>query len=505
MEIRKWTLVLCLVVALMLIIIGVGYVEPITEKTIVVIQGSEVTTLDPTLDSFIHHWRITGNIFDHLVVRDNDMKIVPCLAKSWNVIEDGCAMELELRTDVKFQDGTPFTAEDVKYTIMRIQDPELKSLLTIYVSEIVDVDIIDDYHIIIRTKSPYPLLLARLSAIRIVSKPIVESMGNEAFAEHPIGTGPYMLESWTRGEEIVLVANPDYWGGAPEVKRVIFKSISEPFTRVAALLTGDADIIDGLPIYDVQRVGDDPDLEIVSVPSMRVMHVAMDTRIKPFNDKRVRQAINYAVNLDSIIEHILGGYAYPDTNLICSAAFGYNPNIKPYKEDLEKAKGLLAEAGYPDGFKTEFVVAPGRYFAGKEVTEAISGQLRRVGIEADVITMENNAVLGLLTSGKRPPMCFFGWGSSTFDADGTLYYIAGTGQIYSNYSNEDLDQLLGAARTTMDEDIRINLYYKAAELIHEEAPFIFLYQEAGLYGLRKGINWKPRADEMIWFHNVTID
>jgi len=505
MKIWKWTLVLCLVVALILIIVGVGYIEPIT-KPIVVIQGSEITNLDPVLDSDIHHWRITGNIFDHLVTRDDDMKIVPCLAKSWKVIKDGYAMEFELRTDVKFQDGTPFTAKDVKYTIERIQDPKLKSRLAIYISEIVGVDIIDDYHVIIRTKSLYPILLARLtSGVLMVSKSIVERMGDEAFANHPIGTGPYMLESWTKGEEIVLVANPDYWGGAPEVKKVIFKTISESSTRVAALLTGDADIIDGLPVYDVQRVRDHPDLEIVSIPSCRVMHIALDTRIKPFNDKRVRQAMNYAVNVDSIIEYILGGYGYLEANLECSTAFGYNPNIEPYKEDLEKAKGLLAEAGYPDGFKTEIVVAPGRYFSGEEVAEAIAGQLSRVGIEVDVIKIENNTVLKLLTTGKRPPMCFFGWGASILDADGTLYYLTHTDELYSNYSNKDLDQLLEAARTNMDKDIRINLYYKAAELIREEAPFIFLYQEAGLYGLHKGINWKPRTDEMIWFHNVTID
>jgi peptide/nickel transport system substrate-binding protein len=475
--------------------------------TLTIAQGVDADTLDPQVTSSSAAWSIILNIYDTLITRDKEGKLQPGLAVSWRSLND-TTWEIKLRPNVKFHNGEPMDAEAVKFSLLRVLDPNLKSVFATTLDTIARVEIVDPLTVRVVTKAPDPILPSRLSMQfgEILSPKYSNEVGPRGLARKPIGAGPYRFVSWERDEAITLEAVPDHWR-KPKIAKVIFKPIPEGSSRVAAIKTGAVDIAVAIPPIDFASVNQGDKTFGINATSNRAYLLNMDTlTFKPFQDRRVRQAINYAIDKQAIIKNTLSGFGKPIATSVIPEAFGHNPNIKPYPYDPEKAKQLLAEAGYPNGFEVGFDTTSGRYPQDKEVAEVVSGQLAKVGIKVNVQTFEWGAFYDGVKAKKRAPIHNIGMSDELFDAEKTfsLHFKAGT--IWSRWNNPEFDKLLDAARATMDEKARQQALWRAGQIQHDEAPMIFLYQISYLYGVNKRVkNWQPTSIEPILVWDASVD
>ncbi len=473
---------------------------------LVIAQGAEALSVDPQIPSDMTSLRILQNIFDTLVVRDSEMNLQPSLATSYELVND-TTWQFKLREGVEFQNGEPFDATSVKFTVERILNPELGSKLQSRFVTLDHAEVVDDYTVNIVTASPDPLLPARLTLLFMAPPKYVQEEGDEYFGLHPIGTGPYAFVEWVKDDHLSLRANEEYWRGAPAIKEVVFRPIPETSTRIAALLTGEVDIIDSVPPDQVGAIESSDAAKVASVLSKRQIYIGLDNiNDTPLADKRVRLAINYAVDVPSLIEHIMGGYAIQSASPVLPMYFGYDPDIKPFSYDPEKAKDLLAEAGYPDGFQTALNTPSGRYPMDKETAEAVAGQLSEVGIDVEVKVVEWGVYVNnfLLYPEGLEAMHLMGWGAQLLDADDPLTYPLHTGEFRGRYSNKGLDELVDAARVEMDQDRRYELYREAQQILKDDPPWLFLWQLKDIYGVSTEIIWEPRTDEFISLFEVSF-
>ncbi|HWP49899.1 MAG TPA: ABC transporter substrate-binding protein [Candidatus Limnocylindrales bacterium] len=472
---------------------------------VVVAQGVDPSTLDPHNHQETPAFNVLLNMFDTLLRRTPDLKIEPLLAESYRLIDDKI-WEFKLRRGIKFHNGEDFNAEAVKFSLERIANPENKMKQLSSLKFLDHVEIIDEYTVHIVTKEPFAPLPAFLCLYgSIVPPKYVKEKGDTYIATHPVGTGAFRFVKWTKDDQLVMEANPSYFRGAPSVKTVIFRPIPEATTRVAALLTGDVDIITNVPPNLVPQIEGSGQAFISTAPSVRVIFVGIDTlHGGPVADKRVRQALNYAVDVNSLIKNVLEGHGFRVATPLTKDHFGYNPDIQPYPFDPDKAKKLLAEAGYPNGFDLILNSPDGRYLNDKQIAEAIAGQWQKVGIRTQVKTHEWGNYVNMMYTHKPGPVYLLGWGNSTYDADNTYFPLFHTGELLSNYSNPEFDKLIEEARITMDENKRRELYHKAAELIVEDAAWVFLYEQEDIYGVNNRLNWKARPDEGLVMFDVTI-
>lgn len=476
---------------------------PVAPKPLVIAQGVDATTLDPNFHSETPTGNVANQIYDRLIGRDSDMNFEPALAVSWEPVSD-TAWEIKLRDDVLFHDGEQLTAEDVAYTLARILDPAKGSSQAGNYSMISDVEVVDPFTLILHTKGPFPILPSRLSTLRVVPRHYVEEVGDAAFSTKPMGSGPYQLVEWVKDERIVLKAFDGYWGGAPSVKDVIFKPIPEPASRVMALQSGEVDIIVNVPPYQVATLTSSANASPVSVPSIRSIFIPFIPREgTPTADPLVRRALNMAVNVDSIVANLLEGNGTAMTQSLANTEFGYHPGLDRYPFDLDAAKALLAQSGYPNGFTLRFLAPSGRYMMDKEVAEAVKNQLEALGITVDLVIQEWGVyVQKLLSRTVDADIFMIGWSSGIFDADGTLYSWFHSGQSFGYYQmgpekEAYMDNLLATARSILDAGEREALYHEALTIIHEDAAWIPLYQQKDIYGVSSRVNWSPRADESI--------
>ncbi len=501
---KKATTLLVIVLMLILLISGCGEKES-GDFEIVIAQGVDATTLDPHIHNETPSANVTSQIFDRLFLRDQNMELVPKLAKEYEIVDE-LTWKVSLKEEIVFHNGEPFTADAVKFSIERIIDPETQSPQMPNYSMIDRVDIVDDYTVKIITKEPYPLLLGRLSLLAIVPPEYIQEVGREGFAENPIGTGPFVFESWERDEEIVLKANNDYWQGEPTFQEVVFRTIPENSVRIAELKSGSADLIVNVPPHQVEEVDHSPGLKVKSVPSGRIIFVQWVTDKEGVtSDPIVRQAIQHAVHQEDIIESILEGFARPLDQPLTEDDFGYHPGIQPREYDPNKAQELLAEHGYEDPVLIVIDSPAGRYAMDKEVAEAIKGQLEQAGFQVDLRFNEWGVHVNKILEREMEGGYLIGWGSSLFDADATLYSNFHSTQRISFYENDRVDELLEQARSTLDESSRKAYYHEAIEIITDEAAVLPLYQPEDIYGMQENLVWSPRPDEMIYVFDMEIN
>jgi peptide/nickel transport system substrate-binding protein len=487
----------------LLLACGLAYGAP--KDTLVIAQGVDPGTLDPQDHYETPAFNVLLNIYETLFMRDDEMKLQPLLATYSKLIND-TTWEFGLRKGVKFQNGEDFNAAAVKFSLERIADPKNKLKQTTLQGIIAQVEIVNDYTVRVMTSKPYPYLDAQLGHIGAIMPPkYVQEKGPVYIARNPVGTGPYKFVSWVKDDQLTLEANPNYWRGAPKIKKVIFRPIPEATTRVAGLQTQELDVIVNIPPH-LSRLMDWKGRSVVAkVPSSRVIFMGFDTtKGGPVADKKVRQAIAQAIDLDTIIKKVLEGNAIKQGVPFTKYHFGYDPNIKPYSYNLENAKKLLAEAGYAKGFDLVLNSPNGRYLNDKEVAEAVVGDLRKAGINASVKINEWGTHMTLLYAHKGGPSYILGWGGATFDGDATLFPMLRTGQVLSHYSNPKLDAMIEEARAIMDKGKRQKLYTEASMLYKEEAPWAFCYQQMDIYGASERLNWKPRPDEKIVIYNMSF-
>jgi len=487
-----------------ILLMAYGFAGGAPRDTVVIAQGVDPGTLDPQNHYETPAFNVLANIYEILLVRNNEMKLTPLLATSWKLINN-TTWEFTLRKGVKFHNGEDFNAAAAKFSLERIADKKNKLKQTALVGIIDRVEIMDDYTVRVITTKPYPYLDAQLASIGAMMPPkYTQEKGPSHIALHPVGTGPYKLARWIKDDHLMLEANDSYWGGAPKIKKAIFRPIPEATTRVAALQTQEADIIVNIPPHLARLMDWKGRSSVAKVPSSRVIFLAFDTtQGGPVADKKVRQAIAQAVDVDKIIKNVLEGNAIRLGTPFTKYHFGYDPAIRPQAFNPEKAKKLLAEAG-AQGFELTLNSPNGRYLNDKEVSEAVVGDLRKVGINARVKTHEWGTYMNMLYSHKGGPSYLLGWGGATFDADGTLFPMMRTGQVLSHYSNPKLDAMIEEGRSTMDKTKRQKIYSETAKLVKEEVPWAFAYQQMDIYGVSARLNWKPRPDERLFLVDMSF-
>jgi len=469
---------------------------------LIIASGTDAVTLDAHRITDSPSATVSEHITETLFELTPDGRIVPHLVQSYEVSEDGLVWTLHLRQGIRFHDGTPFNAAAVKYNLERILDPANAVTFRFLISPITSVDVVDEDTVRLTTAAPFAPILAHLthSSIGMLSPAALERYG-EDIARNPVGTGPFRLKEWVRNDRIVLERNPDYWGEPPQIDEIVFRVVPEDGARMLMVQTGEADVAVRVPPDMVSVLERDPNVNVVFTPSVRTIYIGFNTYQRPdrpknpFTDRRVRQAFNYAVDNAAINEFILGGMGRPSDAPIAPGIFGYAA-IGGYEYNPEKARQLLAEAGYPNGFRVQFYSPSGRYLKDLEVAEAVQAQLAEVGIQAEIVTLEWATYLDVT---NRPPdenevpMFLLGWGTVTGDADYGLYPLfhssqwVPTGSNRAFYSNPRVDELLDMARTTPDEAVRRAAYREAMQIIMEDAPWLFLHAETQITAIRTNV------------------
>lgn len=440
-------------------------------KPLIVAQGADARTLDPQKAIDTPTVRVYNQIYDGLVKKDNDMNIVPGLAESWNKVDERRTI-FNLRKGVKFHNGETLTAKDVKFTLDRMKNQPTVSFL---ISEIELVNVIDDYTVEIVTKNGFGPLLSHLShpgAVILNEKAVTNS--SERYDQNPVGTGPYILDKWLAGDRIFLKANPEYYLGKSAIENIVIKAIPEGTNRTIALETGEADIVYDVDPVDIDKIKSNNDLKFLYEQSLGNSYLGLNTQHKPFDDVRVRQAIAYAINVDDIIEVVYKNTAIPGSSPISPKIPGYNKDVKNYEYNVEKAKKLLAEAGYPNGFKTSIWINDNT--SRKDIATILQDQFKTIGIDAAIETLEWGAYIDRTAAGEHD-MYILGWVTVTGDPDYGLYPVFhtsahGRAGNRSFYSNATVDRLLDEARISTDQEKRMDNYREIQRIIQEEIPSI---------------------------------
>jgi peptide/nickel transport system substrate-binding protein len=483
--------------------------------TLVISLGTDVPIFDPQKSTGMQNLGIIRLVCETLTDFDpRTGKLFPRLAESWESSSDATKHTIHLRKNIKFHDGTPFNATAVKVTIMdRLLNPEAKSPARGSFSMIQSIDIIDEYTVVVNT-TPYAPIMAlfNYAPSEIISPTQWYKLGDNFYKE-PIGTGPYKFVEHIKGDHITLVANEEYWGGRPYIDTIIMKPIPEAAARVMALETGVAQVITNVPPDDYFRLKDDPRFYALPTIPQRSMHVSLNTQWGPLKDKRVRQALNYAIDKKAIIDSIFKGTAHiMDCPCVAPAAFGYTP-IGIYEYNPEKAKALLAEAGYPDGFEVELIYGSGRFLMDTQVVEAIQAYLADVGVKVKITALEWAAFQAAEAEPietSKVQMAFVGFGLPTLDADQAFHDLRSDcwpplGLEPTFYSNATFDTLHEQGRSIVDPAKRLEIYKQIAQIIFEDAPWIFLYYEPPLHLARVEVQGVfIRHDETIWLDGAWI-
>jgi peptide/nickel transport system substrate-binding protein len=462
------------------------------KDTLSVDLPGEPASLDPHVQWDTDSYHVYRNIFDNLVTRNPDGKIVPQLAKAWRY-ENDTTLVLDIRTDVKFHDGTPLTVDDVAWSVQRIIDPAFKSPQLSQFNSIVKAEAVGTDKVRLTTSSPYPALLAQLVKLSIVPRAYVQKVGNEKFNVEPMGSGPYRFASWQKGVRVTLAATESYWRGRPPFKTVTFQMVPDTATRIANLKTGRADIIRQLNPDDAASLKGESRLQILSGPTERTGYLFINALAGPTKDVRVRRAIAHAINRQLLIDALLGGYGRPVTILLTPANFGYIEGMKGYPFDPTRARQLLKEAG-AEGAEISFYTSPAY---DQRLVQAIQQMLQEVGLKVAISQTDQPTFLkrrqgkpeeaGSISLGR--------WSCACQDADGVIFPLFHSQSLWAKYANPAFDDAVTRARQTLKDDERLRHYREAFAILEQDVPGIGLYQDFAIYAARRELSWKPTANE----------
>jgi len=491
-----------------------------TAADLVIARQSEQTAMDPHFSKTGPNQMTALHIFDRLLLSDENMANIPGLAQSWRWIDD-LTLEFKLRPGVKFHDGSDFTAEDVVFSMKRVPNvPNSPASYASDVKQVAEMTIVDPLTIRFKAKKPQPLLVNDLSRIYIISHKAAANATTEDFnsGKAAIGTGPYRFIEWVPGERLVLQRNEDYWGPKPAWERVTIKYVSNDAARVAALLSGGADLIDVVPPSDLEQLRKAKNIQLWQTASARMIYLHMDSNRdqtpfatdksgkalpkNPFKDRRVRLAISKLINRQAIVDRVLYGAAEPAGQMVPEGIFGYDPRVKPEKYDPEGARKLLAAAGYPNGFAITIHGPNDRYLNDGQVLQTVGQFLARGGIDVKVQTMPANVFFKRAT--KREFSLFLvGYGSSTGEASRGLNNVMATydkkAGLGSNnrgrYSNPGYDKIIKQALIERDDQKREALLQQATEIGFGDVAIVPLHFQHAIWATRTGFKYIPRRDE----------
>jgi peptide/nickel transport system substrate-binding protein len=486
--------------------------------TLKVGAGSGIRSLDPYFHNESPTNSVNYNIFDGLVNFDKDLNYYPVLAESWELLDEE-TWQFKLRRDVRFHNGNPFTADDVVWSFNRIKHGE-KSGFKGVVTAVKAIEKVDDYTVNVTTNGPYPILLRKLSYFRIMDKEYSEKLTDEELGIKPVGTGPYKLGRWQRGQIAVLKANEDYFRGKPAIDTVEIRFLTNDSTRVASMLSNAVDMITRVPVRDVERIKSASQFNFYMRPALRLIYLQMDQAndkstyvsgvdTNPFKDVRVRKALYYGINEEAIVKHIMGGFAKAAAQFYPSAVNGHDKTMVRPAYDPEKAKVLLKEAGYENGFTVVLDSPNDRYINDEKIAQAVASSLAKIGI-----TVKVNAIpkASFFPKVNKPDSSFslVGWACSDGDGsafmDGAIHTyddVKGYGRYNGGrFSNKEVDDLIEKSATVLDEKERRAILIKAMNTALEDQCVIPLHYQVDLYATSKKVEMAPRADTYLYFYDM---
>lgn len=480
-----------------------------------------ITSMDPHYHNVGPNNAMLRHVFETLVKTDDNQKFTPGLALSWRAIND-LTWEFKLRQNVRWHDGSPFTAEDVSFTLKRVPNvPNSPSSFATFTRAIVDIKIINPHTIQFSTATPHVLLPSDLSTVMIVSKKIGEKATTEDYnaGRAAIGTGAYKFQEYSPNQRVVLKANYGYWGGEEPWDVVTFKMLTNPAARVAALLSGDVQMIETVPTADIAKLSKDPKYNIVDKISNRVIYVHLNQSTEksppfvfakdgkqldknPFRDVRVRRALSMAINRDAIVSRVMEGKAQSAAQLLPTIFYGTSKKLTPMKFDAEGARKLLAEAGYPNGFSMTIHGPNNRYINDANIAQALAQMVSRIGIDVKVETMPSAVYFTRATKLEFGYM-LLGWGTESGEQGSAMRSLLATfdaakGMGVTNrgrYTNPAFDKLLTEALVTMDDKKREVAIIRAAEMVMDDVGLIPLHYEVSTWAAAKGLKYTARTDQ----------
>jgi len=484
--------------------------------------ASEPSALDPYYHNLGPNNAMARHIFDRLVNRDPKMQLYAGLAESWKPLDD-TTWEFKLRRGVKFHDGSEFTADDVVFSLERIPNvPNSPSPFTLYTKNIVGWETPDPYTIRFKTKAPHPLLPVEITNINIMSRnaasgPVAEGKSTEQLnaGDGLVGTGPYKFVEWARGDRIVLARNDDYWGEKEPWTRVTFRPLSNQAARVAALLSGEVDVIEKPPTADLKKLRENAEVAVWQGVSNRVIYIHLDSFAEPsvaipdtggknpLKDARVRKALSLAINRDAICDRVMEGLGIPAAELLTPGMFGSTPGLQAIPYDPGEAKRLLAEAGYPDGFTTNLGTPNDRYINDAQVAQAVAAMWSRIGIKVNVQAFTRSVFFKTRNEYKFSTY-LAGWGSGTGEMSSPLRALVATrikekgfgGTNRGRYSNPKMDAVLEQALMTVVDAEREKLLQNASKMVMDDVGIIPLHFEVTPWATRKQLKFIPNADQV---------
>lgn len=456
------------------------------KNTLTWAQGADVTSLDPHQGKETPAVQVNTQIFDTLVTVDPETnEVVPQIAESWEQTDDQTYV-FKIREGIKFHDGSDLTAEDVKFSLDRARNSAAVSYIVNFIEE-VTVD--DDHTVTVKTTAPYAPTLRNLAIpfAAIVPKAVVEADEN-AFIQNPVGSGPYKFVEWNHGDHVTLKAFDDYYAGKPETENLIMKVIPETSQRTIALETGEVDLAYDLAVNDIPKVNSDDKLTVYEIPSLTCWYVSMNMNKKPFDNPKVREAMSMAIDRQTIIDTINAGSGQTADAIIAPAVFGYySTGVKEYNPT--KAKELLAEAGYPNGFSTTLWVNDNQ--SRIEMCQAMQAMLLEVGVQCNLEVLEFGSFISRTTAGDHD-LAYFGWTTSSGDADYSYYSLEhstqqGAAGNRSFLADPDVDKLIEDARSNTNEEERKELYKELAIKLDEINNNIPVYYSSINVGANKKV------------------
>ena len=494
--------------------------------TLIFGRGGDSVGLDPAHEEDGESFKVCENIYDRLVqYKDESTEIEPALAESWESSEDGLTWRFNLRKGVKFHDGTPFNAEAVLFSLNRQHDSNhpfhnVGGSYTYWsytgLAEIVEKIIAPDaYTVQITLKRPYApfIYTIAMTPFSIVSPTALQKWKAD-FRNHPVGTGPFKFVRWDREDKVVLEANKDYWEGRPPLDRIILRSIPDNSVRLIELQNGSIHAMEFPNPDDLPQIRADDQLRIIEQPGMNVGYLAMNLDKKPFDNLKVRLAVNHAINKHQIITQLYQGMGIPAKNPIPPTMWSYDDSIEEYTYDPAKAKALLTEAGYPDGFETTLwaLPVPRPYIPdGSALAAAIQSDLRRVGIKAKIVTFDWGTYLEKTKNGEHDT-AMLGWSADLGDPDNFFYYLLSkeaakkpAGNI-AFYRSDEMQEVLVEAQSTTNQAKRIELYKRAQGLFHRDSPWVPLAHAKQILIINKQIqNLKLHPTTWKYFRQIWLE
>lgn len=461
------------------------------QGTVTIALSTDVLTLDPSKDISAASRTVSRNMFDVLVDIKRDGSLGPALAESWES-PDAKTWTFKIRDGVKFHNGDPLTVDDVVWTFQTIFD-DAKSPAKAYLNGVTKIEKVGTNAIRFELQNPIAIFPRNASLISIMPKADYTARGPEQFARAPIGSGPYKFVKWVKDDRLEIEATGTaHFTGTAAVKTVVFRPIPSQSARVAGLESGELDIVSLLPPPEALRLQKASGLRVQLVESNKTIYLGMNSTVKPLDDVRVRQAIDLAIDRVALTRDLLSGLGKPTDQANAPSVFGFDPNRPQPKFDPDRAKVLLREAGYPDGFEIAFPYPTDRFAFGSEVAQAVAGYLSKVGIRTKLEGMQYSAFFPLWTGKKLTALHLFALGPSIMDADIGLSNIYRT---YGYWTSPEWEALYQKQRATGDEKQRLQLLHQITTLAGQSFPMSWLYTEVAAYGLRNRVEWTPWADD----------